>query len=81
MLIRLFQQTTAGSVGLCLARRFQRLCANFSGSLRAKKLAKVIWPIVDGRMGSSVPGAGTGAPMNWRGKDAGSVRAVDIRSR
>jgi hypothetical protein len=37
MLIRLFQQATACSAELRLARRFPRLCANSSGSLRANK--------------------------------------------
>lgn len=81
VLIRLFQQTTSGSVRGCRARHFRRLCANSSRSLLAKKPANSIWPLAAGRMASCVRDAGAGGPMNWRDQDTGNVPPVGAKFR
>jgi transposase len=81
LLIRLFQQTTSGSVGGCPGRRFQRRCASFRRSLPVKKPAKSIWLPVVGRMASCVLDVRIGVPMNWWDEGAGNVSPVGTRFR
>jgi hypothetical protein len=79
MLIRLFQQTTSGSVDECRVRRFRRRYVSFSRSLPAMRLARRTWRTAAGRTASCAPGAEIGAPMSWSNSGVGNVSVVGIK--
>ena len=81
LLVRLFQQATSNSISAWRARRFRRLCANFSRSSPRKKPANSTWLSAAGLTVLFVLDVARDGLMNWRSSDGGSAPDADIRFR
>ena len=79
LLIRLFQQTTTGSIEAWDDRPFRRRSASFKWTLPPTRLARTTWPHADGLTGSLVPGAATGRRTRWPADGDGNALRADTR--
>jgi hypothetical protein len=80
LLIRLFQQTTMGSVERCRDRPSPRASGSFKRISPATKPARTTWPRVGGRTGSLALGAGMGGRTLWSAGVGGNALPADTRS-
>src|SRR5437764_11210047 len=79
LLIRLFRQTTTGSIEAWDDRPFRRRSASFKWTLPPTRLARTTWPHADGLTGSLVPGAATGRRTRWPADGDGNALRADTR--
>jgi hypothetical protein len=81
LLIRLFQQTTTGSMNKCLVQDSPRPFASFGRDSLRRRPANNIWPPAAGRTVSCVRKAVTSGRMNWQTLGVGNARPVVIKPR